>query len=246
MAEIKLSFDLTFSRRFITAAGAAAMMLCAVPELDSESVTLSTYYPAPSGVYTNMITTNDTYLARDVGVVRIGATTGAAKLYIKDADNAATSDIAQFFANNLTQGIGVGYNSIEAVGSNAAQDILLVPKGTGNIGIPSVSAGYKLNVVGAANVTGAANIGGVAQASHFVTAGVLQTKQGLSCTDGTVNYGAGGGTTNLCPGQYITLIDGIYSKKFIMEAYTAGGLNQVAYSVDYRCCPCPSSGCSGM
>ena len=73
MAEIKLSFNLTFSRRFITASAAAAMMLCAVPELDSESVTLSTYYPAPSGVYTNMITTGQTTLARDGSSVTVGS-----------------------------------------------------------------------------------------------------------------------------------------------------------------------------
>ena len=63
-----------------SAAGALAIMLCAVPELDSESVTLSTYYPAPSGVYTNMITTNNTYLARDLGSVGIGTVSPAYKL----------------------------------------------------------------------------------------------------------------------------------------------------------------------
>lgn len=41
-------------------------------ELGSESVTLSTYYPAPSGVYTQMITTGNTYLARDQGNVGVG------------------------------------------------------------------------------------------------------------------------------------------------------------------------------
>ncbi len=132
MTEITVRFDLSFSRRFLSAAGALAIMLCAVPELDSESVTLSTYYPAPSGVYTNMITTGNTYLARDGGSVGIGSTApGAAKLYVRDTDNAATPDIAQFFASNLTQGLGIGYNRIQAVGSNSDQDILLVPKGSG-------------------------------------------------------------------------------------------------------------------
>ena len=74
MTEIKIKFDLSFSRRFMTSAAAVAIMLCAVPELDSESVTLSTYYPAPSGVYTNMITTGNTFLARDGGNVGVGTT----------------------------------------------------------------------------------------------------------------------------------------------------------------------------
>ncbi len=72
MAEIKIKFDLTFSQRFVTVIGAAAVIFCAVAELESESVTLSTYYPAPSGVYTQMITTGNTWLARDGGKVGIG------------------------------------------------------------------------------------------------------------------------------------------------------------------------------
>ena len=34
-------------------------------DLSPESVTLSTYYPAPAGVYNNMLTTGNTWLARD-------------------------------------------------------------------------------------------------------------------------------------------------------------------------------------
>ncbi len=37
-----------------------------------ENVTMTTYYPAPSGVYTQMITTSNTYLARDAGKVGVG------------------------------------------------------------------------------------------------------------------------------------------------------------------------------
>lgn len=57
---------------------AAGMLLASVPELASESVTLTTYYPAPSGVYTQMITTGNTFLARDTSTnasqVTIGGT----------------------------------------------------------------------------------------------------------------------------------------------------------------------------
>jgi hypothetical protein len=48
-------------------------LLAAVPsELASEAVTLNSYYPAPSGIYTQMITTGNTYLARDSGYVGVG------------------------------------------------------------------------------------------------------------------------------------------------------------------------------
>jgi hypothetical protein len=67
----------------------------------------------------------------DQGSVGLGITTPSlpAKLTVVDADNAATADIAQFYAQNQTQGIGIGYNSIQAVGSNATQDIFITPKG---------------------------------------------------------------------------------------------------------------------
>jgi hypothetical protein len=72
MAEIKIKLDLTFSRRVITSLGMAAVVFCVVPALNSESVTLSTYYPAPSGVYTQLITTGNTWLGRDGGIVWVG------------------------------------------------------------------------------------------------------------------------------------------------------------------------------
>lgn len=75
----------TFGRRFLICVGAVAALLAAAPELDSENVTVHTYYPAPSGVYTNMITTGNTYLARDGGAaskVGIGTASPASKLSV--------------------------------------------------------------------------------------------------------------------------------------------------------------------
>lgn len=61
-------------------------------ELASENVTLTTYYPAPSGIYAKMITTNNTYLARDGGNVGIGTTNPLAKLEV--SGSGATGGIA--------------------------------------------------------------------------------------------------------------------------------------------------------
>ena len=60
------------SRSQLRAAMAAVMLVLSVSEVAPESVTMTTYYPAPSGVYTQMITTQNTYLARDGGNVGVG------------------------------------------------------------------------------------------------------------------------------------------------------------------------------
>lgn len=85
MAELRVRFDLSFGVRTARCLMAAAMVLSAVSEVASESVTLTTYYPAPSGVYAQMITTGNTYLARDGGAVGIQTTSPAAG-YVLDAN----------------------------------------------------------------------------------------------------------------------------------------------------------------
>lgn len=76
---IRLNFDvsLVYGPRTLRVPIVAAMLLAAVGDLNSESVTLSTYYPAPSGVYTQMITTGNTYLARDGAATSVGVGTTA-------------------------------------------------------------------------------------------------------------------------------------------------------------------------
>ena len=68
----RFEFEVCISERWRRGLMIGAMFFTTVSQLASESVTLTTYYPAPSGVYTKMITTNDTSLARDGGMVGIG------------------------------------------------------------------------------------------------------------------------------------------------------------------------------
>lgn len=59
----------------------AILIIQALPlALSSETVTMTTYYPAPYGGYATILTTGNTYLARDGGNVGIGTGTPAAKL----------------------------------------------------------------------------------------------------------------------------------------------------------------------
>ncbi len=74
MADQTVRIEVNLGARGLRCLMAAAMIFSAVSELASESITLTTYYPAPSGIYAQMITTGDTRLARDGGQVDIGTT----------------------------------------------------------------------------------------------------------------------------------------------------------------------------
>jgi hypothetical protein len=82
MADIVIRFDMRLGAAWRRGLLAGLLMFSVAPELGSESVTLSTYYPAPSGVYTNMITTSNTYLARDGGNLGVGTSSPGAKLHV--------------------------------------------------------------------------------------------------------------------------------------------------------------------
>lgn len=117
MADLNIHLDIRITPRLFRWGLAGAMISLLAPELGSESVTLTTYYPAPSGVYTQMITTNNTFLARDGGALGIGtsATLGAGdkvaimggNVGIGTTDPSVMLDIAQ---NNALK-VGQAYYS---------------------------------------------------------------------------------------------------------------------------------------
>ena len=89
------------------------------------------------------------------GNVGIGIDTPEKKLHVEQGElrvrashNEITADIGAFYAQNLTQGIGIGHNRIEAIGSNGSQDILIRPKGTGQV----ILDNSKLNLNGSQQI----------------------------------------------------------------------------------------------
>jgi|YNPMSStandDraft_1061717.scaffolds.fasta_scaffold08300_4 hypothetical protein len=55
--------------------------LTAIPKLaDTENLVITTYYPAPYGGYVSLLTTNNTWLARDAGSVGVGTAAPGEKL----------------------------------------------------------------------------------------------------------------------------------------------------------------------
>lgn len=107
------------------------------------------------------------------GKVGIGSTSPGEKLTVVDpANDKYYSGIMGVYANNLTQGVGIGYAGIAAIGSNASQDLSINAKNkgnitmqvpgfgtTGNVGIGTASPNNKLSVVGGADFSGNVGIG---------------------------------------------------------------------------------------
>ncbi|MFI5346196.1 MAG: hypothetical protein ACHQ51_07470 [Elusimicrobiota bacterium] len=78
MSDVDVHLNIALTPRLVRGA-LFLFFLSALPgELASEAVTLNSYYPAPSGIYTQMITTGNTFLARDGGYVgfSVAATIG--------------------------------------------------------------------------------------------------------------------------------------------------------------------------
>ena len=143
--------------------------------------------------------TNDHIALMPSGAVGIGSTTPIAKLDVQESRSGthpgavkglyvtgafqADSDGVEFRHTNGSQGIGFGFNTIYATGSNTNQDLGLKARGTGK-----VIVGSALQVSGGLQVTaGGLQVSGASQ----VTGGTLQLdgnqKIFFSDTDGTNN-----------------------------------------------------------
>ena len=159
MADITLHFDFRLGQRSLRWLMAACMVLAAAPEVASESVTLTTYYPAPSGVYTKMITTGDTYLARDGGRVGIGTTGPGFELEVNGpagnwAERFVSGGAMAYFAHSSGYGAYIDAGSSAGSGTyaldvNKQGTPYLFVRGDGNVGIGTAGPAQKLDVAGA-------------------------------------------------------------------------------------------------
>lgn len=70
----------------------------------SETVTMTTYYPAPAGVYQKLTTTGGTVLARDSGSVGVGTATPSQKFHVYGGTiyNDVNGDIRGLSLNQLS------------------------------------------------------------------------------------------------------------------------------------------------
>jgi hypothetical protein len=98
---------LRFERRAAVGVLAAALLFGAGWAI-SETLTMTTYYPSPSGVYRRLVTTAQTLLARDGGSVGIGTTAPQAKLDVAGGVRIGASSLcgaAQAGTNRYNAGL---------------------------------------------------------------------------------------------------------------------------------------------
>lgn len=245
MAELTVRLELSVSPRFARWGLAAALLTCPVAELGSETVTLTTYYPAPSGVYTRMITTDNTFLARDTGRVGIGTTDASTgKLTILSAGTGWADGISLRYtlSTNRFQVIhdspgrmGIGYNASAILGmhSNGGMSIgngqwTTVPAATNSLLVQDRAIVLGKVLAGMGNATAVAGTNFFIESQQSIRA-----RTNTACTWVT--------SPASCPvDNYATTIDGFYGTYVAMGGPSPNGPNFTA-STQFRCCPCGGS-----
>ena len=85
---------------------------------------------------------------------RTGSHRTGAAIYATSSSGGDFNGIIEARHYNGTQGIGIGYNSLYATGSNTNQDINLIPRGSGKVGINTTNPSMRLDVRGGIYVNG--------------------------------------------------------------------------------------------
>lgn len=218
MSGLTIRFDFTLSPTLTRCGLAGLMMLASAPELSSESVTLSTYYPAPSGVYTQMITTGNTFLARDAGNrVSIGTTAAPPAGVVLDING--NMQLSGALPQTLSYGAGASVSAPAAntlVFNTAGAERMRV-RDNGFVGIGTNNPLLALDVNGSIVASG--------------------------CPAPTVMTFNITGPVVTCPaGTYATWARGVMVK--IMSANNAYPPTPATATMD--CCPCPGGICPAL
>lgn len=238
--EIRLVVPANSMRWLLT----AALMLACVSDTVSESVSLTTYYPAPSGIYTQMITTNNTWIARDGGnaIFGTGAASGKVAIYggaltVNGSNNVqvnggnlqmnAGGDIAMSAGSQLQMGgaaingtfgiVPTGYATWNSYGTGAGGAAIY------NDG-PDTATYKKLMIVGNDSEGGPGGPRNVGVWDNLAVNGSVSVAGGGAGSRGYIyiNNGATACTATTAPvdtticaaGQYATFTPGIYTEGY--------------------------------
>ncbi|OGR46196.1 MAG: hypothetical protein A2X40_06830 [Elusimicrobia bacterium GWC2_65_9] len=205
---------------------AVVLLLLAAGDLASENVTLTTYYPAPSGVYTQMVTTGQTLLARDntptskVGIGMGAAGVPAARLDVTGYPSASITEPAAHILSAASRHglyLDVGSNSTSLTYGLIVGPANLVVRDDGRVGIGTSLPAAKLAVEGQMYVSQNISVGPQPMATTAMTNPYVyvNTNAGF-CNDQTTN------NLTCVAGRYITWTPGIYTASDTYYSITDG------------------------
>ena len=215
---VHIRLDLSVAPRTLVCGLAALMLVTVAPELGSESVTLTTYYPAPSGVYTRMITTNNTWLARDGGGVSIGSSSNppAGGLIVNGSVGIGTTGPSSALhvagswvpAQVTVSNPGDYLSGIGFLRAGSSQEWMLYRYGSGNsdrfcMGINGINEPFCIATNGNVSITGQ-----ITGKTRFGGGYVYIDGSASGC----VGSGVSGGSAVCSAGQYVTWSPGFYTE----------------------------------
>ncbi len=233
MADLTVRLELSFGTRTLRLIMTAMMAALAATEVASENVTLTTYYPAPSGVYTQMITTNNTYLVRD------GLVNNAGQLFV-GRNPGANNHMVDIYSYKAVAGQINSAIRAQAPAAVGAAEFAAITTRQNSAGVWQWAAvygkqgagAYAGNFVGEVRATG--NIKSEVRSNLLGGPGpcrLIDTQTGVTCNPGR---------------EYITSATGFYAETITLPFYDFhnNAINGRLYQ-DALCCPCPvSSGCT--
>lgn len=94
MEDTQDGVDIRFGRRHLVGLAALALVAFHPAELSTEQLTMTTYYPSPYGVYDQMRSQNDTFLAYAGGRVGVGTLTPSANGKLQVVGNALIDNLS--------------------------------------------------------------------------------------------------------------------------------------------------------
>jgi len=253
-----IRFHLRVSPGLVRMGMVGLLLIGPAGELCSEPVTMTSYYPAPSGVYSQMVATQNSYLARDgssfvlmgpppgsapliptgttkltiMGAMGIGLATATSTLTVVGAGGNNIDAIidGQIQTGDNNQGGGVWFDA-NAITQFAGQNPSTMPPGSpaGTTGLGLYNNGFwGLTVDNAGNV-------GILKNNPTKTLDVNGSMIVRTPCAAEVAY-AGGNNVSFCPaGTYATWATGIYNVQQMGNAtpYLTG---------QAFCCPNPAGG----
>lgn len=192
-------------------------------------------------------TTASSNIYFNTGKVGIGSTSPSAKLDVVSADNIATTEIARFMPNNLTQGPVIHWGGIQQGGTITNANFEINAKGSGNIllhAAPSGAAASSGNVgIKTATPTKALHVnGGVRVENEYSMGGAgLFEIDANGVTGGRMRVQADGkitmGNTTTPGGYRLYVADGILTERVKVALKSTGNWADYVFSDTYRLRP---------